>query len=82
MDGRGSPSVWDESKEMNRVVQGDGSVIILPDGKCMMVDAFDSEGKEDLVEFIARRDIGSNIVACSGVSRKGCRISIAVCAFI
>ncbi len=45
-------TIWDESKEMNRVVQGDGSVIILPDGKCMMVDAFDSEGKEDLVEFI------------------------------
>lgn len=49
-------TVWDESLERNRMIQGDGMVIILPDEKCMMVDSFVTEGQKQLVDFLT--DLG------------------------
>lgn len=44
--------IYDASQETERMVWGDGMVIILPDEKVMMIDSFDSEGQEQLIDFL------------------------------
>ncbi|MBQ0165611.1 MAG: MBL fold metallo-hydrolase [Treponema sp.] len=48
------PSFTDDSwsEENNRVIGGDGSVIILPDDQVMIVDGFYNEASEDYIDFI------------------------------
>ena len=36
----------------NRIAYGDGILIFLPDGKVMMIDSFDSEASDQLVDFL------------------------------
>lgn len=42
----------DKSTNNKRMVWGDGIIVILPDGKVMMVDCFDSEGQDALLAFM------------------------------
>ena len=42
----------DDSSKKERVVWGDGILVILPDNKVMVVDCFDSEGSEKLISFL------------------------------
>ena len=41
-----------EGKRKNKMVQGDCSIIIFPDGKCMMIDCLDTAGEKDLINFL------------------------------
>ena len=43
---------YDEKSKKEKMVSGDGIIIILPDGKVMMVDSFEVEAREDLVNFL------------------------------
>lgn len=43
---------YDSAKQTQRMVWGDGAIIILPDDKVMMVDCFDGEGQNQLIDFM------------------------------
>lgn len=43
---------YDSAKQAERMVWGDGMIIILPDNKIMMVDCFDGEGQNQLIDFM------------------------------
>ena len=45
-------SIFDEKIKKNRIAHGDGIIIILPDGKCMIIDSFDSEAEKEMVAFV------------------------------
>lgn len=46
----------DSKTHKTRMVQGDGTVVILPSNKVLIIDCFDPEGAEDLVSFL--KDLG------------------------
>lgn len=48
----------DKKTKKIRMVQGDGTIIILPDEKVLLIDCFDGEGGKDLVQFL--RSLGIN----------------------
>ena len=48
------PSFMTKDSPFNneRMIQGDGTIIFLPDGKCMIIDAFDPDSENQLTAFL------------------------------
>ena len=48
--------IYNAKKKKTEIIRGDGTVIILPDGKCMIIDCFDPEAADFMVKFV--KDLG------------------------
>ena len=51
-------SIFDEKTKKHRIAHGDGIILFLPDGKCMMIDSFDSEAQNEIVDYV--KSLGIN----------------------
>lgn len=44
--------IYNDKKKKTEIVRGDGTIVILPNNQCMIIDCFDPEAAEDMVKFV------------------------------